>query len=114
MNRATSFAAALAALASMGITTNSQVNDWLQMNTPRSKRRHPHRTTWGLSKYHQPKRRLRLSRGAGSISCKADVLQLVNLRDYAAARNMVLDHENRCGEKLFPLAWWRDINAFEV
>lgn len=62
----------------------------------------------------KPRKRLRMSRGAGSINCKADVQQLVNTRDYAAARNMVLDHERQCGEVLFPGAWWRDINALEV
>lgn len=109
-----SFAAAIAALTAMGITNNSQVNDWLIKNTPRSKRQHPHRTTWGLSKYHQPKRRLNVSRGPGSINCKADVMQLCNNRRYAEARIMVLDHERQCGESLYPGAWWRDINALGV
>jgi hypothetical protein len=115
MNRsAASFSAALAALAAMGITTNAQVAEFLRMNAPRTKRRRPHRTTWGLSKYHTAKRRLVMSRGPGSISCKADVTQLCNQRQYAEARTMVLEHEQRCGEVLFPGAWWRDINALEV
>lgn len=108
------FAAALAALASMGITTNAQVHQWLAQNTPRTKRRNPHRTRWGLSKYHTATQRLRLSRGPGSISCKADVVQLCNTRRYADARAMVLDHERQCGEVLFPGAWWRNINDLEA
>ena len=114
MNRVPSFAAALAMLASMGITNPSQIDDFLRMTAPRSKRRHPHRTTWGLSKYHTAKRRLVMSRGPGSISCKADVTQLCNQRRYAEARAMAIDHERQCGEVLFPGAWWRDITALEA
>ena len=73
----------------------------------RSKRRHPHRTTWGLSKYHQPTQRLRLSRGPGSISAKADIQQLCNNGQYLKAREMAKEHEHQCGESLFPGAWWR-------
>lgn len=114
MNRSPSFAAALAMLASMGITSSAQIDDFLRMTAPRSKRRHPHRTRWGLSKYHTATQRLRLSRGPGSISCKADVTQLCNQRRYAEARAMVINHEQQCGEVLFPGAWWRDINALQA
>lgn len=114
MTRSSPIAAALAALASMGITTKAQLTNFMMQRASRSKRRNPHRTTWGLSKYHQPTQRLRLSRGAGSINCKADVTQLCNHRQYADARAMVIDHERQCGEVLFPGAWWRDINALEV
>lgn len=60
------------------------------------------------------KKRLNISRGAGSISAKADIQQLVNHHRYAEARIMVLDHEQQCGEVLFPGAWWREINPLGV
>jgi cobalamin biosynthesis Mg chelatase CobN len=55
----------------------------------------------------QGRKRLTLSRGAGSISAKADIMQLVTACRYDEARAMAEAHERQCGEKLFPAAWWR-------
>lgn len=53
------------------------------------------------------RRRLALSRGAGSINAKADIQQLCNAGKYDEARDMAEAHERMCGEKIFPSAWWR-------
>lgn len=50
--------------------------------------------------------RLKIARGAGTISAKADIVQLVNANRYDEARKMAQDHERQCGERLFPNAWW--------
>lgn len=49
------------------------------------------------------RKRLNISRGAGSISAKADIQQLCNIGRYAEAREMAEAHERQCGEKLFRL-----------
>lgn len=46
-------------------------------------------------------RRLTIARGAGSISAKADILQLCNADRWEEAIAMTKDHERQCGERLF-------------
>jgi hypothetical protein len=45
--------------------------------------------------------RLQIARGPGSISAKADILQLCRLGRWIEAANMDEDHEHMCGERLF-------------
>lgn len=76
------------------------------------KRVSKHRTTAATFRT-KGRKRLNISRGPGSISAKADIQQLCNVGRYAEAREMAEAHERQCGEKLFPLAWWRtsDVSA---
>lgn len=53
----------------------------------------------------KPRKRLKIARGAGSISAKADILQLVRAGRYFDALAMAKDHEQQCGERLFAGAW---------
>lgn len=55
--------------------------------------------------------RLRIARGAGSISAKADITKLAEAGWYADARLMAEEHERRCKEVLFPAAWWRKADS---
>jgi hypothetical protein len=50
------------------------------------------------SKSNRGRKRLRIARGAGSISAKADILQLAHAGRWLDAANMADDHEHRCGE----------------
>jgi hypothetical protein len=46
-------------------------------------------------------KRLNMSRGAGSINAKADILQLCSASKWEEAATMDQEHEHRCGERLF-------------
>lgn len=48
------------------------------------------------------RKRLTMSRGAGSINAKADILQLCRAGQFSDAIAMAKDHERQCGERLFP------------
>lgn len=65
----------------------------------------------GLKHRCKPRRpRLQMARGAGSINCRADVLQLCRLGRWNEAANMVEDHRRQCGEQLYStqvLSIWR-------
>lgn len=87
-----SFNKALAAMAALGVSV---------------RRVSKHQTTGGNRRYAKAHQRLKISRGAGSISAKADIQQLCDTNQYDEARAMAEAHERQCGEKLFPLAWWR-------
>lgn len=86
-----SFSKILATMAALGLS---------------AKRMSKHQTT-RRSPYAKARRRYAIARGAGSISAKADIQQLCNTHQYDTAREMAEAHERMCGEKLFPLAWWR-------
>lgn len=58
----------------------------------------------GTSIYHLKRpgrKRLQIARGAGTISAKADIHQLINARRWREAAAMARDHERQCGERLF-------------
>lgn len=59
-------------------------------------------TPVGPRQKKKPRVRLQIARGAGTISAKADVAQLANLRRYKEAAQMVEDHRRQCGEQLYP------------
>jgi hypothetical protein len=62
------------------------------------------------SKANRGRKRLRIARGAGSISAKADILQLCRTSHWLEAANMAEEHERQCGERLFSptvLEVWR-------
>lgn len=65
----------------------------------------------GRKHRRQPRRaRLQMARGAGSINCRADALQLCHLGRWNEAADMVEDHRRQCGEQLYSpgvLATWR-------
>jgi len=64
----------------------------------------------------RPGKRLRMARGAGSINCKADALQLCTLGRWNEAADMIEAHKRQCGERLFSdvvIALWR-LNAGEA
>ena len=56
------------------------------------------KTTRGAGRRSRCK--LRIARGAGSISAKADTLQLIRAGHWLEAANMVDAHERQCGESL--------------
>ena len=56
------------------------------------------------------RKRLQIARGAGSISAKADILQLTRARRWTEAADMAEQHRRQCGERLLSddtLAVWR-------
>ena len=52
-------------------------------------------------KHNPGRKRLQIARGAGSISAKADILQLARASRWNEAADMDQEHEHRCGERLF-------------
>jgi hypothetical protein len=61
--------------------------------------------------------RLQIARGAGSISAKADILQLCRQGKWNDAANMDQEHEHQCGERLFGpeiRAQWRSYAVEEA
>lgn len=61
--------------------------------------------------------RLQIARGAGSISAKADILQLCRMGRWEDAATMDQEHERRCGERLFGSeirAQWRSYAVEEA
>lgn len=65
----------------------------------------------GAKRSRQPeRRRLKMARGAGSINCRADALQLCRRGRWHEAADMIEDHRRQCGEQLYSprvLASWR-------
>lgn len=61
--------------------------------------------------------KLKIARGAGTISAKSDILQLCREGKWDQAADMDLEHEHRCGESLFGevvRAQWRNYAIEEV
>lgn len=57
------------------------------------------RTTRGAGRRSRCK--LKIARGAGTISAKSDILQLCTAGKWNEAANMDQEHEHQCGERLF-------------
>lgn len=57
------------------------------------------KTTRGAGRRSRCK--LKIARGAGSISAKADILQLARAGRWDEAADMDQEHEHQCGERLF-------------
>jgi hypothetical protein len=90
-----------ATLAALGIQPGD-VNMLSHMGlNRRSVSKHAFNKTTRAAGRRSKAKRLRISRGAGSISAKADILQLCHMGRWEDAATMDQEHEHRCGERLF-------------
>ena len=105
-----------ATLAALGIQPGN-VNMLSQMGlNRRSVSKHAfNKSTRGAGRRSRCK--LKIARGAGSISAKADILQLCRAGRWEDAATMDQEHEHLCGERLFGpavRAQWRSYAVEEA
>ena len=110
------FARITAAMAALGITPgDANALSRLGINK-RGISKHAFNKTTRL-KGLRSRCKLKIARGAGTISAKSDILQLCREGKWDQAADMDLEHEHRCGESLFGevvRAQWRSYAIEEV